>query len=508
MYADEYGKILKRLSYDESRDILLRKLFGIDPFLIRNDVHLFRFLLHIHYDGPEIPEGLVRFVSKHLAEHKEFGKWDIELLTHDRAAFFRFLEENIHKNEAGNLPLEHSEIKVCLDNLVQDGLIHVPDGENKYRIPAVRDRKPEAQSLAKSIENLASDLPETHTGWLSFSKKWAIVVSSIYTEFHPETDKELFSTLHRTKKLVNLRFEQWLEKSYASFYNHPPSSPVMLHHVPRYLLQNVASGIKIALLVIDGLSLSQWKLVRSSLQQHTGLRYSIEEKALFAWIPTLTSVSRQALLSGKIPLLISRSLYGTQGEEKLWKNFWEDNNISPATVGYQKIQGDPHELNGVKELLQHPFQVAAIIVDKVDSIMHGQKQGSAMMHKEIRHWADSSFLASLLGILFRRYDEVFLTSDHGNDEAEGIGTFSQGSLIKEKGQRCRVYNDQQFLKEAHVAYPEAIPWPQIGLPENYYPLLAPYGGAFTAEDSIVVTHGGASMDEVIVPFIRFTGERS
>jgi hypothetical protein len=279
----------------------------------------------------------------------------------------------------------------------------------------------------------------------------------------------------------------------------------MLHHLPRYLLQSVARGRKIALLVIDGLSVSQWKVIRAALDTHAGSGgYSIDERALFAWIPTLTSVSRQALLSGKIPLSFSRFLHDTGREEKLWKNFWEDNDIVPEKVGYRKIQGDSTELDEISDYIDQHFQVAAIIVNKIDSIMHGQKQGSAMMHKEVQHWADSAFLPELLDILFRRYDDIFLTSDHGNDEATGIGVFSQGSLIKEKGQRCRVYDSPQFRNEAQETYADSIRWPQIGLPENYYPLLAAYGTAFTQEGTRVVTHGGSSIDEVIVPCIHFS----
>jgi hypothetical protein len=138
--------------------------------------------------------------------------------------------------------------------------------------------------------------------------------------------------------------------------------------------------------------------------------------------------------------------------------------------------------------------------------MHGQKQGNAMMHKEVQHWAESNIMTSIIEILFRHYDDIYLTSDHGNDEAVGIGSFSQGALIKEQGQRCRIYDSAQFRQEAQEVYTESIPWPQIGLPENYYPLLAPYGKAFTKEESMVVTHGGASIDEVIVPFIHLSKE--
>jgi hypothetical protein len=36
------------------------------------------------------------------------------------------------------------------------------------------------------------------------------------------------------------------------------------------------------------------------------------------------------------------------------------------------------------------------------------------------------------------------------------------------------------------------------------PLLAPSGEAFAKEGATIITHGGVSIDEVIVPFITIT----
>jgi hypothetical protein len=506
LYSNEIFHSPKRLSYDESRDLILRMLYGIDPLLIRTNVQLLRFLLHIHYDRPEIPESLLNFVSARLLNRKEFKKWDIDLLVHNRNAFFQFLQEHINLGDSSDIPLQHSEIKVYLDNVVQDGCIFVSDGGVRFGISPHKQHAAKERRLKERLEELSMSLPSTYMEWLKFMDTWSTMVSTIYTEYHPGANRDLFSSLRNMKELVNKHFTEWLEKSYGSLYNHPPSSPVMVHHLPRYMLQNILQGRRTALLVIDGLSVSQWKVIQSSLGAHSDREYSIKESALFAWIPTLTSVSRQALLSGKLPLSISRFLYDTSREEKLWNNFWEDNGFGLEKVGYRKIQGESQELSGIKEFTESNFQVFALIVNKIDSIMHGQKQGNAMMHKEVQHWAESNIMTSIIEILFRHYDDIYLTSDHGNDEAVGIGSFSQGALIKEQGQRCRIYDSAQFRQEAQEVYTESIPWPQIGLPENYYPLLAPYGKAFTKEESMVVTHGGASIDEVIVPFIHLSKE--
>jgi hypothetical protein len=47
-----------------------------------------------------------------------------------------------------------------------------------------------------------------------------------------------------------------------------------------------------------------------------------------------------------------------------------------------------------------------------------------------------------------------------------------------------------------------IDWDQPGLPPNFHVLLAPYGSAFVPKGTKIVCHGGASLEEVVVPFAR------
>jgi hypothetical protein len=232
--------------------------------------------------------------------------------------------------------------------------------------------------------------------------------------------------------------------------------------------------------------------------------FHIHERSLFAWIPTLTTISRQALLSGKIPLSIEPFLRSTNREEKLWKNFWEDNGVDSENIFYDKLVGDKGELDALHKKIRSGSKAAAIIIGKIDSIAHGQQQGSSMMHKEIAYWGETDFLDSMLSMLFQYFDEVYITSDHGNEEARGIGKINQGVLVQEKGLRCRIYNEQHFLDEAALQFPQALVWPKIGLPDTYMALIAPAGEAFAQEGTSMITHGGISIDEVIVPFITIT----
>ena len=53
-------------------------------------------------------------------------------------------------------------------------------------------------------------------------------------------------------------------------------------------------------------------------------------------------------------------------------------------------------------------------------------------------------------------------------------------------------------------FSDALEWAPIGLPEDYLPLLAPARKAFVQEKQRTVCHGGASIEEIIVPLVEIT----
>lgn len=95
-----------------------------------------------------------------------------------------------------------------------------------------------------------------------------------------------------------------------------------------------------------------------------------------------------------------------------------------------------------------------------------------------------------------------LTADHGNVEARGIGKPDLGAVVDERGERVHVFRDDLTRARVSRVFEGTVTWPQIGLPEDYRPLLAPARGAFIHAGRQTVAHGGIALEEVIVPFIR------
>jgi hypothetical protein len=69
--------------------------------------------------------------------------------------------------------------------------------------------------------------------------------------------------------------------------------------VPHYLAHHLGQPgtERVALLVIDGMAIDQWRILRDTLDG-----FHVDEHAIFSWIPTLTQIGRQAIFSGRVPL--------------------------------------------------------------------------------------------------------------------------------------------------------------------------------------------------------------
>ncbi|GIU85379.1 MAG: hypothetical protein KatS3mg008_2154 [Acidimicrobiales bacterium] len=231
-------------------------------------------------------------------------------------------------------------------------------------------------------------------------------------------------------------------------------------------------------------------------------RLRFRENAVFAWIPSISSVSRQAAFAGKPPIYFPESIHITDKEPGLWTQFWVDQGLTRHEVAYAKGLGDG-DLEKLSELLSRPrIRVVGLVIDKVDRIMHGMELGSAGMHNQVRQWARGGFMRELLGLLHDRGFQVYLASDHGNIAARGVGQPAEGAVADLRGERVRVYSDARLRARIKERFPDSLEWPPVGLPEDYLALIAPNRAAFAREGATLVCHGGINIEELVVPLVQ------
>ena len=527
-----------RLGDDATKDFALRHVFDLAPELVRDPPGLLRVLLRRHYRGQVLPRLLDDRLARLLRRGGAFASWPLEAILPDRDAFFAFLQERWPpfldlragappaadlqdaKEKYGfeiggpaDLPFDHDDVRVYIDNLFVEGMLRPVRHDSG---PALRGGwaavgvriDPDADRLRRLrglVETAAATIPGAearHRDWLAFAWRWA-ELGALLSETAAAARADMDGRIAGLRAEVDRAFHAWVERRYAGLHNQPPVPPVMVHHLPRWLARRLADEprSKAALVVVDGLALDQWLALRDVLaEQRPRLRF--REGAAFAWVPTLTSVSRQAIFAGAPPLHFPASVLTTGREAALWARFWADQGLAAREAAYARGLGGGG-LDGVRALLSRPgLRALGLVADTVDRIMHGMELGAAGMRNQVRQWAGEGFPAGLLDLLLDGGFSVFLTSDHGNVEAEGCGRPSEGATAGVRGERARLYSDPALRSRVKARFPDAVEWPALGLPEDCLALLAPGRSAFVREGDRVVGHGGAALEEVVVPVVE------
>jgi hypothetical protein len=526
------------LGENATRDFLLRNVFRLDPAQIQGDADLLRALLRRHYSGRVIPKSLDdRFIHL-LRSAPHWHDWPLDQIVPSRASFLEFLQErwpiflrrrlgldagglqqepepyDLQFSGPKHLPFDHDDVRVYIDNLFTDRLL-VPTSsvsralvEESWMAIGVTgsEAADQAARFRKLLQLLQSDTPSSssdYQAWVKAATRWAEIVALRWSPKDlPSDDKDRF---HGAHQLIEQHFQEWMFAHYAALHSlsYLPR-PVMLHQIPRYMAHRLAmkgTGQKLAVVVVDGLAMDQWAVVR---QEMPSRKWVVEESGLFAWVPTLTSVSRQSIFAGDPPFYFGSSLDTTRKEEQHWLRFWEDRGRKGDAIYVCQgtLEDDDVFTKRVIEKIDRPrCRVAGIVVGKIDQMLHGIVTGTDGMHASVRHWAQRGSLWRLLDTLLDRSFEVILTADHGNVQGLGVGKPNVGVTADERGERVHVFSNALLRSNIAAKYPGSIEWPSIGLPEEYLPLIAPPLRAFVGEGQRTVAHGGICIEEVIVPFV-------
>jgi hypothetical protein len=514
-----------QLTERETKDFVLMHCFDIVPKLIKTPVQLLKELLSLHSQKVSLPNFLVEYLLESLTKNTKLVKWPLADILPSREKFLRFLQEewklfvaNIDdEGKKSRVPFNHEDVWAYIDTFFLDGSLTPIEKEDVGNLPAwvltgvVHDSKGDAvrryRGLRKEFESAIPAADVSHRDWQQAAQRWAelVVLRWEWDGALEDADRTAWSVL-QTK--VEDAFGQWMMKRYGSLHNLAyHQQPVMVHQISRFMaVERTRKKIsKIALLVLDGLAFDQWLLLKKNLEA-CDKAWRFQESTAFAWVPTLTTVTRQSIFVGEPPLYFPDSIETTSKERTHWLRFWEDQGIQRAGVELVTNLDGPNDPKLEAALGNPRLSVLGVVWNKVDNIMHGMQMQTAGMHNQVRLWASQGFLQQLLLRLHQEGFVVYLTADHGNVTATGIGNPREGVLVEQKGKRVRVYDRPEFLEEVANKFPESIRWPNYGLPPARHVLLAGNLKAFTDIGDEIVSHGGIALEEVMVPFVAITRE--
>ncbi len=520
-----------KLSQQSSLDFLLRHIYRIAPETIQTNTDLIRLLIRKHYVGIEMPTQIEDRLIHLLSLTPKFKCWEFNALVPNRSTFFDFLQQQWEmylRSESLNtiantswpseqliVPFADSDIRVFIDNLFAEGIIKpvkadgLPAGHWAWFGIAKEPEITERERICLLLKNAKAcfeqcELESINTEfWFEQSHSLGIMNALFYENKKQLSVAALAEEIKKLNTTADFLFQEWLRLNFIKLQTTPTVRyPAMLHKVPDWLSRRVDSGKKVCLLVLDGMGARQWPLLRNHLQMCANI--SLEEHACFAWVPTITSISRQALFSGKKPFSFADSLLTTSKEEQLWRDYWQEKGLAKREIKYAK-KIESLSSDAWQDLITPPsVKVAGLVINFIDEQMHGIKNGMSALNMVVDGWlTDWDFKEKIADLLDKGF-EIIITSDHGSQEATGIGYINEGVKADTRGERVRIYHDPALRDStAQACHGSVIAWPgpELGLPKATYPLLANANSAFKSKGDVIVGHGGISLHEVVVPFV-------
>ncbi len=516
-----------------TKEFVLTHIFRISPHLISRTEDLWRELLRLHYRDAALPTVLANHVAHVLGSQGAFKGLPIGDLFSSKSVLLRVVQDSWYRYLAqrgvtgtrtgesvspeyevkADVPFEHPDVRAIVHSMFLEGFLHplaiegLPARTPEWsKIGIIQDPLALRNLVLEGIRTLMQTLPtleSSYRDWTQLSRRLGEVIARFHGLDAARADGIKDSVLE-LQKAADERLREWVTKHYADLPSLPAvKAPVMVHHVPRFLSMRRSGGeSKIALLVFDGLAVDQWILIRECLAKQSQ-KLGFDEGACFAWLPTLTSVSRQALFSGLKPREFGDTIETTAQEPTQWLRFWQDHGLRNNEVLYRKGIKRADQLDDLDAALaSSSIKLAGIVVDTVDEIVHGAVLGKRGIANQIASWCESGFVARLFQLLLDKGFHVYLTADHGNVEATGQGRPNQGVAPELRGERVRTYRTETLAAESAASNPSTYRLDIAGLPANFMPLFASGRAAFVQQGDQVVAHGGISVEELLVPFVK------
>jgi hypothetical protein len=523
------------LGGNQTRDIVLRSVFKLSAEMVTSETDLVVQMLRLHHVKRSVPRAFAARFAEAMGRDGRFAGWPVAELVGSPDSFFRMLqdrwERRLNELDSG-VPVRPSrpdgpatvdfaapEIAAIVDNLFLEGRlapVEVSDAakfRGRLESCGVRGTAPSGSvdGVRKLLEAVVGQIPEPAvppTVWTRFGQQWAELVG-LADGLSTGDRAAVRETLEHAQDQIDDRLWDWLTERFGALINRAfLPAPTVVSQIPHFMAHKRRPGDKIAVIVVDGMSLSQWSAIKVATGCDWTAGLTLEETTVFAWIPTVTSVSRQAIFSGQPPMFFEGTVHTTNAEEKHWKAFWEERGWRRDRVAYIKHREGEHEsalIDRVRDGAESGrVECMAVVVNSIDRLVHGVGPEGNVLAAAVRQWAENGHILSLLHCLVERGFDVAVCSDHGNVEGIGVGRPDLGSVPEDQGQRAIVFGDAATLEAAQARIPATRVWPGPGLPPSMQVLLPKGRWAFSAAGGRTRTHGAASIEEVLVPFIRVT----
>lgn len=381
---------------------------------------------------------------------------------------------------------------------------------------------------ARELQQISTLLlnPLTEDEWIDLNLK----LCNLDVELDTLAEPAFREILYDQRRECNVAFGKFIEKKYKNWIWDRRESPLLsVDIVKNYLIPELKKGSKIVFIVIDCMRLDQWLTLETYFYPY----FNITRDYYYSILPTATPFSRNAIFSGLFPEEIEKQypdLWSTDDEDEsslnkhekelLEQNFLRNGFKPKQEIKYLKIMNNENAANLEKNINSYlDSQVLAIVLNFVDILAHSRSDLPIL--KEIapdesafrsltKSWFEHSPIFNVLKAIGKSDHLLFITTDHGSVRGmrgtKVIGDRETSTNLRYKYGRSLKVDKKNAI---YIKNPEDFKLPRRGInttyiiakedyyfiyPTNYYKFLNYYKDSFQ--------HGGASLEEMILPIIR------
>ncbi len=379
-----------------------------------------------------------------------------------------------------------------------------------------------AQSYLKQFGELSSRI-HPKTGWKEWIEiykelsKWKMDLSS--------GDENLLHVLEDQLQEANKEFGRFIENEYRSWLDDSEGSPLLSPKIiSKYVQPHLEKGKKTMFFIIDCMRYDQWLTFEAVLSNY----YNIETDFYYSILPTATPYSRNAIFAGLYPSDIERMYpeLWQQGQDETSLNRHEEELLKRQLVRagidinfkYEKVL-NAEEGKRIADKMQSYTQskFAAFVYNFVDTLVHSRSDSAVIKElapdeSAFRSITEAWFLHSNLLQMFKTLSQedvtVVVTTDHGSVRAlrdtKVFGDKDTAKNLRYKYGRNLKADERNtvFFMDDPLAYKlPAITGVNnyIIAKEDYFFVYPTNYNRFQNRYKDTFQHGGASMEEMILP---------
>jgi len=328
-----------------------------------------------------------------------------------------------------------------------------------------------ASFSSEQSQNLLKQLQQRSRSYPLLDANASVEETLAWSEDYFDYCRSLFLDKQNPNEVVNISFSDWLLSQAARVSRSNNSWQTASQQIEAYLKE----AYVVVVIMVDALSALNQDIVLAELASLNHL--NLQQSILFAPLPTLTEVGKMAVLTG----LETEQQQGSNQSEILqnhYQNFLPDKDSLKVVKSWAESSERLHENNQLVVLFENRLDER--LHDCVSFSKHREdiKPIIKQIKRSIESWRkDAAQLNKEIAF--------FITADHGMTVTS---EYYQGQALGDIKER--VFKDAKS-SNTHAGF-ELI--------KNY----AVPKKRFRLTDDALLTHGGLTPEEVIIPFISLT----